>query len=256
MLSNRAVQMISRVVVLLISLLFVGCAAPQESNGDVTKEVSIAYLKSLCGGSHHRISSDYRLTATVVANGWLGEFHKSIVVEDKTAGIEIAIDLHDTGDVLPIYSRVEVMCNGLMLARVGGKVELGVPSDGEFPIDNISADRVAHHIRIVGTNEEYEPITRSFRDISVADISRAVRIDDVVVCAEEQGLAWCDEVEGEVVTTDRTLVDEHGDTFVVRTLSTCDYALNEMPTKKFSVVGIVDYADDRYFLRIINHMII
>ena len=246
----------SRVVTLLISLLLVGCATPQSGCESATKEVSIAYLKSLCSGSHYRIASDYRLTATVVANGWLGELHKSVVVEDKTAGIEIAIDLHDTGDVLPIYSRVEVMCNGLMLARVGGKVELGVPSDGEFPIDNISIDRLGHHIRIVGVDENYEPVTRCFRDISVADISRAVYIKDVAVCAEEQGLAWCDEVEGEVVTTDRTLIDERGDTFVVRTLSTCDYALSEMPTKKFSVVGIVDYADDRYFLRIINHMII
>lgn len=246
----------SRVVTLLISLLLVGCATPQSGYEGATKEVSIAYLKSLCSDSHYRIASDYRLTATVVANGWLGEFHKSVVVEDKTAGIEIAIDLHDTGDVLPIYSRVEVMCNGLMLARVGGKVELGVPSNGDFPIDNISVDRLGHHIRIVGVDENYEPVTRCFRDISVADISRAVYIKDVVVCAEELGLAWCDEVEGEVVTTDRTLVDVHGDTFVVRTLSTCDYALSEMPTKKFSVVGIVDYADDRYFLRIINHMII
>ncbi len=248
--------MMLRLLLLSISLLLLGCTTPQGGYQSTTSEVSIAYLKSLCSGSHYRITSDYVLTATVVANGWLGELHKSVVVEDKTAGIEIAIDIADTGGVLPVYARVEIVCNGLMLARVGGKVELGAPSTDLFPIDNISAERLGHHIRIVGEDDNYEPVTRSFEEISVADISRAVYIKDVVVSDEEQGLAWCDVVDDEVVTTERTLVDEQGDTFAVQTLSTCRYALEEMPTEKFSVVGIVDYADDRYFLRIINHMII
>ena len=248
--------MIFRWLIAIISLLAVSCETTQGGGNGATEEVSIAHLKSLCQGSHHRITSDLKISGTVVVTDWKGEFYKSIVIVDETAGIEVAIDSYNIHDILPVYSQVEIFCNGLMLARAGGKIEIGAPSTGDFPLDNIDADKIGRYIRIVGIDENFSAPTKRFQDIGIADISNVVRFDNVEICAEEQGLAWCDKIDGEVATTFRTIVDEVGNTFYIRTLSSCHYALDDMPTKKFSVVGVIDYADDRYFLRIINGAII
>ena len=248
--------MIFRCLIVAISLFITSCGTPQSEDEGHIEEVSIAHLKSLCHGSHYRITSDYKISGTVVVTDWKGEFYKSVVVVDDTAGIEVALDSYNIHDILPVYSRVEIFCNGLMLARIGGKIELGTASTGDFPLGNIDADKFGRYIRIVGIDENISAPTKRFGDIGIRDISSVVRFDGVAICAEEQGFAWCDKVEGETVTTFRTIVDEEGNRFSIRTLPSCSYALDDMPTKKFSVVGVIDYADDRYFLRIINGAII
>ena len=66
-------------------------------------------------------------------------------------------------------------------------------------------------------------------------------------------MKWCDTDEnGEVITTDRTFVDSEGNAFTLRTLATCHYAKEVIPTTEIAVIGVIDYSDNRYFLRIIN----
>lgn len=242
----------------LLCALFVSCSGGgQTPAGDITEgEISIAYLKSLCRGDRYRIVSDYTISGTVVANDWLGELYKSVVVEDSTTGIEIAIDSHNIAGWLPIYSKVKILCNGLMLARVGGKIELGAPPTGDFLLDNIAEDRASHIIRVVGVDEEYAPAVKSIADIGVADVGTLVRLDNLRIVDEEQGLSWCDSVEGEFVTTMRRATDEFGNGIAIRTLASCRYASQTMPVGLFSAVGIVEYTNSTYALRIVNKMIL
>ena len=69
-------------------------------------------------------------------------------------------------------------------------------------------------------------------------------------------MAWCDIIEDEAATTFRTFVDSNGNTIAVRTLPTAIYALEEIPENEISVIAVVDYSDNRYFLRIANKWII
>ena len=242
--------MISRLILTLISLLTL-CACHIEPSEQKATDVSIAYLKSLCVGSHYRINSDYRLRGVVVASEWLGELYNSIIIKDESGHLEVMVDVEDVATRLPIYSEVEIYCNGLMLARVGGKIEMGLPSTSDFALDNINDEVVDNHIRIIGQNSEISPETKRFDDIDASDISSIVRFEDVRIACEE-GQRWCDTLDGEVVTTYRTLVDSEDNTFAIRILPTSHYALDEMPTDEISVIGAIDYADDRYFLTIVN----
>ena len=87
-------------------------------------------------------------------------------------------------------------------------------------------------------------------------MSRAVRIDGVRIADAELGLSWCDEVDGVAQTTMRTLADREGNTIGVRTLASCAYGLEKIPTTEFSVVGVVDATGGEYLLRIINGAIL
>ena len=247
--------MIFRLLIAFCSLLAL-CGCTNEPNSDTPSgEISIARLKSLCKGDHYRIISDCSIRGIVVATDWLGELNKSAIMVDNSGALEVAIDSRNIAKVLPLYSEVEIVCSGLMLARIGGKIELGATPTADFPLANIDDDMIGRYIRIVSTNNEYTPIVKRFSEIGIADISAVIRFDNVRICDEEQGLTWCDKVDDKPVTTYRTLVDREGNSLAVRTLSTCKYALNQMPSKEISAIGAIDYSDNRYFLRIVNEWI-
>lgn len=246
--------MIFRLLIILFSAaVLCGCNGGSEGGGNApVGEVSIAYLKSLCSGSHYRITNDYTLRGVVVANDWLGEFVKSVVVVDRSGGIEIAIESSNLAMELPVHSEIEIFCNGLMLARIGGKVELGAPSTGDFPIANIDKELLDRYIRVVGICDNFKVATKRISEVSAADIGAIIRFEKIRICDEERGVLWCDRVDGSLVTTYRTFVDAEGDSLVVRTLPTCLYATDKIPTNEISVAGVIDFSDNRYFVRIAN----
>ena len=245
--------MILRLATTIFSILMlISCADIAQTE----REVSIAYLKSLCHGEHYRITSDYTIRGVVVATDWLGEMHKSAVVMDESGGLEFAIESINISKQLPIYSEVTIFCNGLMLARVGGKITLGAPASGDFPLDNINDEMFDRYIRIEDIGEIPPLRAKQFEEIGVKDISSLVRFDKVRIAEADGEMPWCDTIEGVVVTTYRTLIDSAGNTMPIRTLSTCEYALEKMPKNEISVIGIIDYADNRYFLRIVNKLVI
>ena len=248
--------MIFRLLTTIFSLfLLFGCT--NGDNGSLpTGEISIARLKSLCRGDHYRIVGDCSIRGIIVATDWMGELNKSAILVDSSGALEFAVDSRNISETLPLNSEVSINCNGLMLARVGGKIELGAPSTGDFPLANIDDKMIGRYITIISLGREYTPTVKQFSEIGVADICSVVRFDNVRICNEEQGLAWCDTVEGKPVTTYRTLIDREGNPFAVRTLGTCHYAGDHIPTKEISVIGAIDYSDNRYFLRIVNGWII
>ena len=244
--------------ILFSSFLFIACS--NRSNDDDiasgSQEVSIAHLKSLCKGDHYRIVNDYTVRGVVVATDWLGELNKSAIIVDESGGLEFAIDSRDISEHLPIYSEVTILCDGMMLARIGGKIELGAVPTGDFPLDNIDDEMFDRYIRVVGVCEDFAPTTKRISEISVADISTIIRFDNLRLCSEEQGLKWCDAVDGKPITTYRTFVDSEGNTIDIRTLPSCTYALEDIPQNEITVIGVVDYSDNRYYLRIVNKWII
>ena len=248
--------MISRLLTLLASL-FIFCACNNGTTIEMEHpegNVSIAHLKSYCKGRLYNITSDCYVRGVVVASDWMGELYKSIIVVDDSGGIEVKLDLHDINALLPINSEVEIYCNGLVLARIGGKIEMGIASSSTFPVDNIEKSRFDDFIKITGMSEGVVPTTKRIAEIESSDITRLVRLDNVRFCDENQGLKWCDRENGEQLTTIRTLVDEEGNRLDVRTLSTCVYGNEVLPSNEISVVGVIDYADNRYFLTIVNKL--
>ena len=245
--------MIFRLPVLLFSLLILcGCSKVLDFEDLSSSEISIAHLKSLCKGDHYPITGGYTIRGVVVATDELGEFNNSIVIVDRSGGLEIAVDSHKIAEALPTYSEVKVTCNGLMLARIGGKIELGMPPSGNFPLDNIDETMFERHIHILGVCQEFTPAIKCFSEIGVEDISAIIRFDNIRLCDEEQGLSWCDKINDEPITTYRTFIDREGVSFTVRTLASCQYAKEPIPTKEISVIGVIDYSNNRYFLQIAN----
>lgn len=252
--------MTARLLIPLISLIAtVACDAsssleyPGNGNGGNPKEVSVAYLKSLCRSGVYDITEDLTISGTVMANDWLGEYYKSIVVLDDTGGIEIDIDLLSLYRTIPIYSRVTVFCNGMTLARIGGKTVLGAHPTGDFPVDGIDGDLISRYVRIdSGSGDDRKPAIRRFSDISATDIGAFVCFMDIEADLDCTNGKWCDTADGKYVTSTRYITSGDG-RFGIRTLGTCRYADETIPVGRFSVAGIIDYSGGEYYLRIVNH---
>ena len=227
------------------------------ADADVTEKRSIAYLKGLCRGASYNVAEDVVVRGVVVATDWLGEYYKSIVVADESGGIEIAIDSHDICAVIPLYSEVEIYCNGLTLGRIGGKVSLGVSPTEDMPVDNIPASMVGRYIRVIRENVLRDYVPRTIESLTSDDICTPVFIENLHVAETQEKLMWCErDATGEFVTTVRTVVDSEGHSIDVRTLGGAIYAGEKIPENTFSLGGVADYADGRLFLRITNHCII
>lgn len=244
--------MILRILAIYISLLSIASCYSIQNSPVEGGDISIAHLKSLCRGENYRITNDYRIRGVVVANNWLGEFPQSIIVMDRSGGIEVAIEDAISDNPIKIYSEVEILCNGLMLARTGGKISLGVPPTGDFPLDNIPEVMIGRYIRTTGYCSDFVPSSKRFSDITPSDISSLILFRNIRLCSEEHGLRWCDVADSIAITTYRSFIDSEGDTLTIRTLPSCIYAKEVIPTNEISVAGVVDYANNRYFLRIAN----
>lgn len=256
-----------RIAALIISLLFAACATatkPQyeEIPDDNPEEglVSIQYLKSLANGRSTTINKDIYIEGFIIANDWLGEFYKTVIVADQSGGIEIEIDKKLLYLTVPMHAQIAISCNGLALGRVGSKVALGAKPTGEYATDRISADEIGRYIKISNNYEMPDPIELTIDKLSAEHISQFVCIRNLRIIDEEYGKTWCDpdkiaDDDRFLTYTDRHFTDDDGNILTVRTLDRCEYGGEAIPHGKVTLAGVADYIDDSYALRIINHYI-
>ncbi len=219
--------------------------------------VSIVYLKSRCNGLSTNINSDISIKGTVVANDLFGEFYKTLVIVDESGGIEILIDRNRLYADFPLYSNVSVICNGLAVGRVGGKVSLGAVPTGEYTIDRIADGDVSKYLHwYSGDVTSAAPRRVKISELGVEHVSDYVIIKDVRFADGEVGCAWCDKVEGEFVDTERHIIDSDGYGLTIKLSAGCEYAGALIPAGSGSLCGIVDYSGGEYTLRIANYEVL
>ena len=138
--------------------------------------ITVAALKERCHGPSVRIAEELNIRGMVVANDAYGEFPKTLVLEDGTGGIEILADLPDLSHDYELGCSMTVLCNGLSLGDYGGKIQMGAPSEGSYPVARIPAERIARHLRRNSGNIGGRiPLTLGFDDLASHLISRYVR---------------------------------------------------------------------------------
>lgn len=233
------------------ALLTGGCDRSSAlSHDDEASPHTIVYLRSLCKGPSVRIAQDVIVRGVVTANDIYGEFYKTLIIQDESGAIEIAADHPALSDDYPLYSEVVVHCNGLYLAEYGGKVQLGAKPDSEYGAGRIPQTELGRYIRKTADNMPLEAIAMTFGQVAIRHVGMYVRFDGVYFT--QQG-TWCDMDENDrPQTTDREIADAAGERFIVRTLSTCIYAKEKLPSGEGSLYGIIDYFNGKYSLRIIR----
>lgn len=247
----KAIGFIKRAVVLLLLLGAGACDKASRLDFEAPPEGtlrSIMQLKSLCTSDGVVVSQEISIRGTVTANDHFGEFPRTLIVEDASGAIQIAVDATGLNAPFPFGATVTIQCNGLALGKYGNRVLLGAAPDGQYGVTRIAAADVSRHIRREEDGELFYPATLTFEDLSPEHIDMYVRFDEVRFMRSDR---WCDlDALQHPVTTERELVDAEGNTFIVRTVATCIYAKEPLPSGTGSICGIIDYFGGKYSLRV------
>ncbi len=250
--------------ILLISLSLALCACrpvsviPPGGGSEIPgpgdeKTVSIAFLKTLYNGAPLHLTGEYRISGAVVSDDRQGNFHKTLVLDDGTAGIEVRVDVEQIFKTFRIHSRAAVRCNGLWLGSYGGTLQLGAEPFGDFQTQPLAESAVAEHI--FADNEFYGEIkarTLNFSQLSQRDVSTFVAFEGVSFVREERGMGWAETTAEDgsepPAATDRHLVDAAGDTLAVRTSRHTRFAAWPLPEGTGRIEGVLGYFNGGYQL--------
>lgn len=241
---------VSRIVaVAVLLLLFLGC---QKSYDTDFRSVSIAYVKSLYGGYPYDIMENISISGTLTANGSDANLPDRFIIEDATGAIEVKSENDYLAGMCEVGGSVTLRCNGLCIGGTGGVVELGIESDDvEYQSDAIPSERLFEFLIIDQPTSETAIVYPEIKisDITPSDISRMVRISDLVVVADDYTAAW-------TPTTDTVInlsaVDPYYDTITLRIYGYCDFSQDKIPSTPIDVEGSIGYFSG-YQLRLLDY---
>jgi hypothetical protein len=192
------------------------------------------------------------ISGAVISDDRLGNFYKTLVLDDGTAGIEIALDAEQIFKHFMIHTRVNVRCSGLWLGSYGGTLSLGAAPWDEFQNGPIPESEITRHLTADTVfYGEIIPRTLSFEELSLSHISTFAAFEGVRFV--EQGSGWAVVEASEPgadppSATNRHLVDAAGDTLVVRTSRHARFASWPLPSGTGRIEGVVGYFNGDYQL--------
>lgn len=217
---------------------------------DFDSNLSIADLKAGYTGVLDSIGEDTIIQGIVVANDESGNFYKTIVIQDETAGIEIKIDRYDMYTEFKVGQKVFIKCRGLYLGDYGGLVQIGYIYDNDIGrIPDILVDNHVFRDSLPGVAPT--PVTLTIPALSPTYTSMLIRLDSVHFV--EVGQTYATSTE----TTNRTIEDKNGNQLLLRTSNYASFAADNIPAGEGSVVGILSIynSDYQFYLRDLNDLV-
>ena len=233
----------------IMMLLAVGCVSGEGENYMLEGDVSIASLYSLAKERSQRIKSDIWIEGMVVLNDKVSEAHRTFVLYDGTAGVEVKVDLDSVDSVVPLYAEVRIRCQNLYVGREGSRLVLGVEPTSLYVVDRIPEAEIDNYMSVTPAGEKLKSRVVSISDVDLDAMLNYVRVDDVRIVADEVGCAWCDNDAEELDSSLRHFTDGC-DTLTVATLNKCDYASVGVTGDIVTLIGVVDSYQGEVVLRL------
>ena len=170
-------------------------------------------------------------------------------MQDGTGGIEIKVSGDKLMLAFPIGQRVSVRCQGLVLGGYGGWVSLGTASANPvYQNGFIPQDEIPVRLRKREGIEAMRPDTLRIAELEAVHVGCFIAFENVQFVDGELGSAWCDSD----ADSDRHLVDERGDTLLVRTSRYARFATRPLPAGSGYLEGILGWFNKSYQLRVID----
>ncbi len=187
------------------------------------------------------IKNDWIIAGVVTADDKSGNFYKTMVIEDNTAGISIRLDQSEFNVDFPIGRRVFIKLKGLVMGDYGNLLQLGgfIDNSGTSPeAAPIPLSLVQEYIigGVYGLNPQPTKVT--FLDLNNTDKwqNRFIEIDEVEFDPADTAQPYADAVL--LQSVNRIVNGCAGGSIILRTSGYCNFATKITPTKKGSIRGI------------------
>lgn len=207
---------------------------------DFEANTTIAELKASYTGLK-KIEDDIIISGIVVANDENGNLFKKLIIQDETAGIELALDKTNLYNEYKLGQRVFVKCKNMYIGDFNNLIQLGYLFEGNigrlpevFISTHLFRDSLPGHVP--------EPQLTEIGDLNYSLISQLLKFENVSFL--EVGEMWAPQTAN---ATNRTMTG-NGGSLVVRTSRFSDFASEPVPGGVGHVSGILSIFGSTYQL--------
>lgn len=220
---------------------------------DITANATIQALKAwYVPGAFTEITDELIIRGIVIADDESGNFYKTIVIQDETAGIEVKLNSVGLFNDYPIGREVFIRCRGLLISDYNGLIQLGggtYDDQGETRLGGIE-EALLNDYLVAGERDQFvTPKAKSIKDISTNDLSTLVKLTDVQFIQSNAGVSYADPVTQ--FSVNHQIEDCAGNTILLRTSGYADFAGDLTPAGKGSLTALVGVfgSDLQLFIR-------
>ncbi len=235
------------ILLLGFGLLFSGCIDDKfdeppidGEDPNITPNATIEDVLNLRQpGQIVEITDDLIVDGIVISSDEAGNFYKTLVIEDESAGIRLSIDRTGLYNDYPKNRHVYVKLKGLYigdyheLPTIGAGV--GTSNSGNTIIERIPSALLNEYV-IKGKKNQASPIReKTIAEVSLSDVNRLIRLTDVEFVSGNLGKQMADGNQD----ANRTLTDCSGNTLDMRNSHYSNFADATVPDKHGSVEAVV-----------------
>ncbi len=191
-------------------------------------------------GKFIKIDQELNLHAVVIADDKSGNFYKTLVVQDATAGIEIKINKTGLYTNFPIGMKVGLKCKGLTISDYEGTIQLGLGTylDGSNErLSGIEDALLSNYLFAGPTGQAITPIELSIGALSKPYLSTLIKINNIEFSRADVGKTYADIVGAK--TWNLNLKDCGTQTLLLRTSNFASFGNVVVPSNNGSIVGVL-----------------
>lgn len=210
---------------------------------DITATNTIADLKALhlVGDPYQLITDDMIIEAVVIADDKSGNFYKTIVVQDASAGISIRIEQADLYTQYPVGRKLFINCKGLYIGDYNGLYQLGGALDMTDPANpallGISSVLLDKFLVKGSYNNVVTPLLRTMGTLSNDDQNMLIQIDGVEFSDADLGTTYADAVNK--FSMNKTVHDCSGISAIIRNSGYADFAAQPIPEGNGTLTAVM-----------------
>lgn len=209
-------------------------------NGEAPEpNATIADLKTYHqSGELVKILDNVVVKGVVIADDRSGNYYKTIVFQDASAGIDLKINSTGLFADFPIGQEIIVSCKDLYITDFNNLIQLGSVYDdnGTLRLGGIEEVLINKHIFKGQSNLSPVVQTKSINELTLDDVSTLVQIENVQFTSDDSGKTFAD-VDTRF-SLNRELEDCDENTILLRTSGYADFAGDLTPTGNGSITAV------------------
>lgn len=220
---------------------------------DITANATIQALKAwYVPGAFTEITDELIIRGVVIADDESGNFYKTIVIQDETAGIEVKLNSVGLFNDYPIGREVFIRCRGLVISDYNGLVQLGggtYDDNGQTRLSGIEETLLKDYL-VAGKRDQFvTPKAKSIKDINTNDMSTLIQLTDVQFIQSDAGETYADPITQ--FSVNHLVEDCSGNQVLLRTSGYADFAGDVTPSGRGTLVGLASVfgSDLQLFIR-------
>lgn len=189
------------------------------------------------------------LEVVVIANDLSGNFHRQLIIQDETGGIELRVHQTNLHEQYAIGQKLYIKTEGLILNSFGGIIQLGgniFESSTGPRLGGIQPADISNHLIRLPGGETPSPAEVSLADDLDQYIYTMITLNDVQFSTSELGNLFANPNQ----TTNRLMVDCQGNSILVRTSSFANFASQELPEGNGTITAVLSKFVNDYQLLI------